>query len=82
MILIGENINIMSLTIGPALKGRDPEPVQELVRAEVKSGVDYLDINIGPARKAGGCKVYSLARQSTACPNSPDGSHQRLSWGQ
>jgi 5-methyltetrahydrofolate corrinoid/iron sulfur protein methyltransferase len=53
MILIGENINIMSQTIGPALRGRDPKPIQELARAETKAGVDYLDINIGPARKAG-----------------------------
>ena len=53
MILIGENINIMSQAIGPALKGRDPKPIQELAMAEVDSGVDYLDINIGPARKAG-----------------------------
>ena len=53
MILIGENINIMSNTIGPALKGRDPKPVQELVKEETRTGVDYLDLNIGPARKAG-----------------------------
>jgi len=53
MILIGENINIMSLTIGPALKGRDPKPVQELAKEEEQAGVDYLDLNIGPARKAG-----------------------------
>ncbi len=53
MILIGENINIMSKTIGPALKERNPEPLQELARAEVDTGVDYLDVNIGPARKAG-----------------------------
>ncbi len=53
MILIGENINIMSKTIGPALKERDPEPIQKLAKAEVDAGVDYLDINIGPARKAG-----------------------------
>ena len=53
MILIGENINIMSKTIGPALKGRDPKPIQELARAEAKTGVNYLDLNIGPARKAG-----------------------------
>ncbi len=51
MILIGENINIMSKTIGPALRGRDPKPIQELAKAEAE--VDYLDINIGPARKAG-----------------------------
>jgi len=53
MILIGENINIMSKTIGPALKERDPKPIQELARAEVEAGVDYLDLNIGPARRAG-----------------------------
>ncbi|MFC2024273.1 dihydropteroate synthase [Chloroflexota bacterium] len=53
MILIGENINIMSKTIGPAIKGRDPQPIQELVRAEVETGMDYLDLNVGPARKAG-----------------------------
>jgi len=53
MILIGENINIMSKTIGPALKERDPKPIQELAKAEAEAGVDYLDLNIGPARKAG-----------------------------
>jgi 5-methyltetrahydrofolate corrinoid/iron sulfur protein methyltransferase len=53
MILIGESINIMSKTIGPALKGRDPKPIQELAKTEVEAGMDYLDINIGPARKAG-----------------------------
>ncbi|MFC2068183.1 dihydropteroate synthase [Chloroflexota bacterium] len=53
MILIGENINIMSNTIGPALKERDPKPIQELAQAEAESGVDYLDLNIGPARKSG-----------------------------
>jgi cobalamin-dependent methionine synthase I len=54
MILIGENINMMSQTIGPALKDRDPRPIQDLARAETDAGVDYLDLNIGPARKTGG----------------------------
>ncbi len=53
MILIGESINIMSKTIGPALKERNPEPIQEMAKAQVDAGADYLDINIGPARKAG-----------------------------
>jgi len=53
MVLIGESINIMSKTIGPALKERNPKPIQELAKAEVEVGMDYLDINIGPARKAG-----------------------------
>ena len=51
MILIGENINIMSQTIGPALRERNPKPIQELAKAE--TDVDYLDLNIGPARKRG-----------------------------
>ncbi len=53
MILIGENVNIMSKTIGPALKERSAAPIQELAQAEVAAGVDYLDLNIGPARKEG-----------------------------
>jgi 5-methyltetrahydrofolate corrinoid/iron sulfur protein methyltransferase len=53
MILIGESINVVSKTIGPAMKGRDPKPIQELAVAQTKAGADYLDINIGPARKAG-----------------------------
>jgi len=53
MILIGENLNIMSQAIGSALKGREPRPIQDLVKAEVAVGVDLIDINIGPARKGG-----------------------------
>ena len=53
MILIGENLNIMSKTIGPALKERAPQPIQEMAKAESKAGVSYLDLNIGPARKRG-----------------------------
>lgn len=53
MILIGENLNIMSQNISSALKGREPKPIQDLVKAEVAAGVDLIDINIGPARKGG-----------------------------
>ncbi len=53
MILIGENLNIMSKTLGPAMKERDPKPLQEMALAQTKQGMDYLDINIGPARKEG-----------------------------
>jgi 5-methyltetrahydrofolate corrinoid/iron sulfur protein methyltransferase len=53
MILIGESINIMSKSIGPAMRERNPKPVQDMAVAETKAGVDYLDLNIGPARKAG-----------------------------
>ena len=53
MILIGESINVMSRTIGSAMKERNPKPIHELVEAQVEAGADYLDLNIGPARKAG-----------------------------
>jgi 5-methyltetrahydrofolate corrinoid/iron sulfur protein methyltransferase len=53
MKLIGENLNIVSKKYGPALKERDAGPVQELAVAQTKAGMDYLDINIGPARKDG-----------------------------
>lgn len=53
MILIGENLNIMSKTLGPALRERNPGPVIEMAKAEDASEVDYIDLNIGPARKSG-----------------------------
>lgn len=53
MILVGENINIISKTIGPALRERNPEPIHKMAKAEAAAGIDYLDLNIGPARKAG-----------------------------
>ena len=54
MILIGENLNVMVKKIGTAMKDKDPKPIQELAIAEVNAGVDYIDINLGPARKGGG----------------------------
>jgi len=53
MILIAESINIMSKTIGPAMRERNPQPIQGLAKAQVEAGADYLDLNIGPGRKAG-----------------------------
>ena len=53
MILIAESINIMSKTLGPAMRERNPGPIQEMAKAEAEAGADYLDINIGPARRAG-----------------------------
>ena len=50
---IGENLNVMVKKIGAAMKDRDPKPIQDMAIAEAKAGVDYLDINLGPARKEG-----------------------------
>ena len=53
MLLIAENINIMSKTIGPAMKEKNAKPIQVLAEEEAAKGVDWLDVNIGPARKGG-----------------------------
>ena len=53
MILIGENLNVMVKKIGTAMRERDSKTIQELAVAEAQAGVDYIDINLGPARKAG-----------------------------
>lgn len=53
MILIGENLNVISQTLGPALKERQADPIQQMAGAETKSGIDLIDLNIGPARKGG-----------------------------
>jgi len=54
MLLVGENLNVMVKKIGTAMKEKDPKPIQELAIAEAKAGADYIDINLGPARKGGG----------------------------
>jgi len=53
MYVIAENINIMSNVIGAAMRGRDPKPIQDLAVKLAEAGADYLDINLGPARKGG-----------------------------
>jgi 5-methyltetrahydrofolate corrinoid/iron sulfur protein methyltransferase len=53
MLLIGENINIMSKHIGAAIKNKDASIIQDLAVREEEAGMDYLDINLGPARKSG-----------------------------
>ena len=52
-IRIGENLNVMSKVLGPAMKERNPAPIQDMAKKETEKGVDYIDVNIGPARKGG-----------------------------
>ena len=51
--LTGENLNVISKTLGPAMKNRDPGPIREMAEKETEAGVDFIDLNIGPARKGG-----------------------------
>ncbi|MFC2066987.1 dihydropteroate synthase [Chloroflexota bacterium] len=53
MILIGENLNVISQTIGPALKERNAAPIEEMAKDETEAGIDLVDLNIGPARRGG-----------------------------
>ena len=53
MILIGENLNVISQTLGPALKDRNAGPIQQMAKDETTAGIDLIDLNIGPARKGG-----------------------------
>jgi 5-methyltetrahydrofolate corrinoid/iron sulfur protein methyltransferase len=50
---IGENLNVVTKVYGQAMKDRDPKPLQELAIKEAEKGVDFIDVNIGPARKGG-----------------------------
>ena len=51
MVIIGENIHILSKSVSEAIKNRDKKPLQELALKQAEAGADYIDLNIGPARK-------------------------------
>jgi 5-methyltetrahydrofolate corrinoid/iron sulfur protein methyltransferase len=53
MLLIGESLNVISTKIGRAFKERDPLPIQEEAKKQKELGMDFIDINLGPARKGG-----------------------------
>ena len=53
MLLIGESLNVISTKIGRAFKERDPEPIKEEALFQKEKGMDYIDINLGPAKKDG-----------------------------
>ncbi|SMC36614.1 methyltetrahydrofolate--corrinoid iron-sulfur protein Co-methyltransferase [Desulfocicer vacuolatum DSM 3385] len=58
MILFGESLNVISNVIGKEFKEadpakRNPEPIQKEVIMQKEKGMDYIDINLGPAKKFG-----------------------------
>jgi 5-methyltetrahydrofolate corrinoid/iron sulfur protein methyltransferase len=53
MLLIGESLNVISRKIGKGFKERDPKPIQEEALFQREKGMDYIDINLGPAKKDG-----------------------------
>ena len=71
VVCVGENINVMSKTIGPAIKEKRIEPILEMARHEEKVGIDLLDLNIGPSRKAGEEVMDWLVREVQAVVKKP-----------
>jgi 5-methyltetrahydrofolate corrinoid/iron sulfur protein methyltransferase len=53
MLLIGENLNVIKTVIGKAFKEKDPGPIVEEAKRQKEEGMDWIDINLGPARKGG-----------------------------
>jgi 5-methyltetrahydrofolate corrinoid/iron sulfur protein methyltransferase len=51
MILIGENLHIISKTVSEAVDKKDKSSLQRMAKEQVNAGVDYVDLNVGPARK-------------------------------
>ncbi|AIH04556.1 MULTISPECIES: dihydropteroate synthase [Thermodesulfobacterium] len=75
VVCVGESINVMSKTIGPAIKARDPEPIKRMAREQKELGADYLDLNIGPAKKDGkdlAVWIVSLVESEVDIPVSLD----------
>jgi 5-methyltetrahydrofolate corrinoid/iron sulfur protein methyltransferase len=51
MIIIGENIHIISNDVSTAIKSRDAKAIQALAMAQSQAGAHYIDLNLGPATK-------------------------------
>ena len=51
MVLIGESIHIISQQVSDAVKERNPKVIQELAKAQADAGADYIDLNLGPAKR-------------------------------
>jgi 5-methyltetrahydrofolate corrinoid/iron sulfur protein methyltransferase len=50
---IAENINVTNRIIGAAMKDKDEKPIRKMLEGVLKSDPEWVDINLGPARKNG-----------------------------
>ena len=53
MLIIGENIHIISPQVKEAIAARDTAVIQRLAIEQVENGAGILDLNIGPQKKEG-----------------------------
>lgn len=51
MLLIGENIHIIATQVSDAVDQKDTKALQQMAKEQADAGVDYIDLNVGPARK-------------------------------
>ena len=51
MVLIGESIHIISKHVSDAVKERDAKVIQDLAKEQTEAGADYIDLNLGPAKR-------------------------------
>jgi len=53
MLLLGENLNVINREIGKAFKEKDPGPIVAEAKRQKDLAMDWIDINLGPAKKGG-----------------------------
>jgi 5-methyltetrahydrofolate corrinoid/iron sulfur protein methyltransferase len=51
MLLIGENIHIIAQAVSDAVNKQDKKTLQQMAKEQADAGMDYIDLNVGPARK-------------------------------
>ena len=78
MKLIGENIHIISKSVREAILARDTEFIKKLIFTQMNAGMDWIDLNIGPAKKnlEGTMEwLVGLVKELTTIPVSLDSSN-------
>jgi 5-methyltetrahydrofolate corrinoid/iron sulfur protein methyltransferase len=53
VLIIGENIQILSAPVKAAIADRDKKVIQDMAVAQVEAGAAIVDLNIGPQKKLG-----------------------------
>jgi 5-methyltetrahydrofolate corrinoid/iron sulfur protein methyltransferase len=74
MLLIGENLHIISKTVSDAVTQRDKKGLQQMAKKQAAAGMDYIDLNIGPARKEPEVMgwLVEIVQEAIECPLSLD----------
>lgn len=72
MVSLAENLNVINKQCGAAFKDKDPQPIRDMVEKIMKNEPDWIDINLGPARKTGGeLMPWVVGLVHEVAPNTP-----------